>query len=199
MKSPAMLDRRKLCAKPPSAAELYALGTAHTNMRAGLAVLLGLAALLVMRPAQAVDGCRLMLCLAAPKWQEVPMCEPTVRQALRDLAHGKPFPRCPAAEPAADSNHDWAVAPDNCPPQYTIEIDGPGSKVYNCQFIGAMSIRIDGSLWTRTWWSLTGDSVTEYTPAAKIRLGTWDTRFDDDYALWLATQPPPSPPPLDTP
>ena len=35
-----------------------------------------------------------------------------------------------------------------------------------------------------------GDTVTEFTPAAKARFGTWDTRFDDDYALWLASQPP---------
>jgi hypothetical protein len=35
--------------------------------------------------------------------------------------------------------------------------------------------------------------VTEFTPAAKAQLGTWDTKFDDDYAAWFAALPPPAP------
>jgi hypothetical protein len=38
--------------------------------------------------------------------------------------------------------------------------------------------------------------VTDFSPAAKTQLGAWDTRFDDDYAKWLASLPPPAP---DTP
>ena len=37
------------------------------------------------------------------------------------------------------------------------------------------------------------DTVTEFTPAAKAQLGTWDTKFDDDYAAWFAALPPPAP------
>ena len=38
-----------------------------------------------------------------------------------------------------------------------------------------------------------GETVTEFTPAAKTQLGTWDSKFDDDYAIWLASLPPPAP------
>ena len=51
---------------------------------------------------------------------------------------------------------------------------------------------IDGVPFSQTWWSFGGDSVTEFSPSAKTQLGSWDTRFDDDYAKWQATQPPPS-------
>jgi len=60
--------------------------------------------------------------------------------------------------------------------------------------MGAVSVTIDGAPWTRTWWSFRGDTVTEFMPAAKTGLGTWDTRFDDDYTAWLSLQPPPAPP-----
>ena len=40
---------------------------------------------------------------------------------------------------------------------------------------------------------LGGDTVTEFSPAAKAQLGTWDTKFDDDYAAWFAALPPPAP------
>ena len=42
--------------------------------------------------------------------------------------------------------------------------------------------------------SMAGDTVTEFTPAAKAKLGTWDSQFDNDYATWLASLPPPAPP-----
>lgn len=62
---------------------------------------------------------------------------------------------------------------------------------YTCDYAGAVSVNIDGALWTRTWWNFSGETVTEYTPAAKTGLGTWETKFDDDYAAWLGMQPPP--------
>ena len=54
----------------------------------------------------------------------------------------------------------------------------------------AERIQIDGAPWARTWWSLGGDSVTEFLPAAKSRLGSWDSRFDDDQAARMAKLPP---------
>jgi hypothetical protein len=38
-----------------------------------------------------------------------------------------------------------------------------------------------------------GDTVTEFSPAAKAQLGHWDTRFDDEYIAWRAALPPPPP------
>ena len=72
--------------------------------------------------------------------------------------------------------------------------DSPIGPVYSCDYTGAVAINIDGSLWARTWWSMSGDTVTEFTPAAKAKLGTWDSQFDNDYATWLASLPPPAAP-----
>ncbi len=153
-----------------------------------LALLVALAG--VTAPAYAVDGCKALLCFAAPSWRDVPLCVPTIQQVLHDTARGKPFPTCSMSEPANSASHQWSSAPSYCPPQYTRVIDGESGPIYSCDFIGAVAVNINGSLWARTWWSLGGDSVTEFTPAAKTQLGTWNTRFDDDYAAWLALQPP---------
>ncbi|MGM9484906.1 hypothetical protein ACS5PN_27190 [Roseateles sp. NT4] len=94
------------------------------------------------------------------------------------------------------SSHTWASAPGNCPPQYIRTFQGPNGPIYNCDFSGAITVSIQGVPFTRTWWSPVGDSVTEYSPAAKNQLGSWDSRFDDDYAAWLAANPvPPVPSP----
>jgi hypothetical protein len=157
-------------------------------MLATLAALAGLSA-----PAHAVDGCKVLLCLAAPRWRSIPLCVPPVRQALHDLARGKPFPSCAMSGSGTSSNNSWSHAPDHCPPQYTQVTEGENGPIYTCDYTGAVSISVNGALFTRTWWDLNGDAVTEFTPAAKDQLGEWDTRFDDDYAAWRATQPP-SPP-----
>jgi len=86
---------------------------------------------------------------------------------------------------ANSAGNAWASIPDNCPPQYTLEIGGDWGSTYVCMYTGVISVAVDGALFSRTWWSLSGDTVTEFTPAAKLRLGTWDPRFDDDYAAWL--------------
>ena len=156
-------------------------------------VLPSLLCLLAM-PARAVDGCKVLLCLAAPGWRSISECVPTINQLYRDLARGKPFPTCSMAGAGNSANNAWASAPANCPPQYTHEIDGPNGPRYLCDYTGAVTVTINGEAFTRTWWSTSGDTVTEFTLAAKNQLRTWDTRFDDDYAAWFALQPPPVPP-----
>ena len=151
-------------------------------------------ATLVPTPAHAVDGCKVLLCFAAPSWRSIPECVPTINQVLRDLARGRPFPTCAMSGPANSASHQWSSAPSYCPPQYTRVFDGESGPVYSCDYTGAVAVNIDGVLWARTWWSFAGDSVTEFTPAAKAQLGTWDSKFDDDYATWLASLPPPAPP-----
>ncbi len=91
---------------------------------------------------------------------------------------------------ASTASNRWSAAPDFCPVQYTTAVDLEGSTRYQCRYDGAVSVTIDGSPWSRTWWSLSGETVTEFTPTAKATLGTFDTQFDDDYAAWLAAQPP---------
>jgi len=140
-------------------------------------------------PAHAVDGCTVLLCLAAPSWRSIEQCVSPVRQLLHDLARGKPFPTCAMAGAGNSASHAWSAAPDFCPPQYTRMYDGPNGPVYTCDYTGAISVSVDGAPFARTWWSLDGDSVTEFSPAAKVQLGSWDQRFDDEFAAWLANRP----------
>ncbi len=146
--------------------------------------------------AHAVDGCTVLLCLAAPKWSAIPQCVAPVRQLFRDLARGRSFPTCKmGSTDGSDTNasNRWALAPTLCPPQYTRLLDIDPGPAYQCDYSGVVSVVIDGTLFARTWWSTGGETVTEFTPAAKARLGTWDSQFDNDYAAWLATRPTPAP------
>ena len=148
--------------------------------------------LLVAAPAaQAVDGCLVLLCFAAPSWRAIPQCVPPIRQVLRDLARGKAFPTCGMAGAGNLASHEWASAPGNCPPQYMRIDPAEGAPIYSCDYTGAVSVFISGAPFARTWWSMGGDTVTEFSAAAKVQLGSWDTRFDDDYAAWQATLAPP--------
>ena len=150
----------------------------------------------VSTTAVALDGCLVLLCLSAPSWRAIPQCVPPITQLWRDLARGKPFPSCSMAGGTNSATHAWASAPTFCPPQYTRIIEVQSGTRYSCDYAGAVAVTINGQAFARTWWTFDGSSVTEFSPTAKGMLGTWDRRFDDDYAAWLATQPPatPSPP-----
>lgn len=148
----------------------------------------------VAGPAAAVDGCTVLLCFAAPSWRAIPQCVPPIKQVLHDLSRGKPFPTCNMAGANNSASHAWASAPGYCPPQYTRVADGESGPIYSCDYTGAVSVVINGAPFARTWWTMSGDTVTEFSPAAKTQLGSWDTRFDDDYAAWFATLPPPAAP-----
>lgn len=166
----------------------------HRQRDLSLSKLLGAAILtaISMRYAHAVDGCTVMLCLAAPDWKQVPMCVPPVRELLDDLKRGRPFPTCDTGGDGNESGHRWSSAPDFCPPQYTRTAEpGDGAPYPICDYAGAITITVLGTVWTRTWWSPDGPTVTEFSDAAKAQLGTWDTRFEDDYAAWLAALPAP--------
>jgi hypothetical protein len=141
-------------------------------------------------PAHAVDGCLVLLCFAAPSWRAVPQCVPPVRQVLRDLARGRAFPTCGMAGAGNSAEHAWADAPHNCPPHYTrVQETETGTPVYRCYYAGAVSVSIARVPFARTWWNFAGDSVTEFSDAAKAQLGQWDTRFDDEQAAWRAALP----------
>ena len=180
------LDRRRAAAKHRPLATSAVLAIA---MATGLAV--------TPTPAHAVDGCLVLLCLAAPSWRHVAQCVAPVRQVLRDLARGRLFPGCGMAGGASSAVHTWASAPTFCPAQYTRSTEGESGTIYQCDFQGAVTVDVNGSLFSRTWWRMNGDAVTEFSPAAKAQLGQWDPRFDTELAAWLASQPasPPPPPP----
>lgn len=156
-----------------------------------IAGLLTITLCLLSAPALAVDGCLVLLCFAAPNWRAVPQCVPPIRQVLRDLARGKAFPTCAMAGAGNSAQHSWARAPSHCPAQYTRERDTKMGRVYTCDYTGAVSVAINGAPFAQTWWAMAGDTVTEFSPAAKAQLGSWDTRFDDEHAAWRAALPPP--------
>lgn len=161
-----------------------------TTLRAAITVVIASTSLGTSPPAAALDGCKVLLCLAAPSWRAIPQCVPTITQLFRDLARGRPFPTCSMSGAGNSSSHTWAIAPDYCPPQYTQITDTVRGPVYSCDYAGAVAITVNGVDFTRTWWSLDGGAVTEFSPAAKAQLGSWDPRFDADYAAWLAAQRP---------
>lgn len=162
---------------------------------ARLAIVPALAALAVLAspPARAVDGCLVLLCLAAPNWRAIPQCVAPIRQVLRDLARGRPFPVCGMGGAGNSGQHAWAQVPDHCPPQYVEVIYQDGPPEYRCRYAGAVTVWVGGEVFTRTWWAWDDDTVTEYSAAAKAQLGTWDPRFENDHAAWLAAQPPTDP------
>ena len=165
------------CTKLPHDARLIRIGALTICLAFGAA-----------GSANAADGCTVLLCLAAPSWRSVAQCVPPVREVLRDLARGKSFPICAMAGMGNSASHNWAAAPGFCPPQYTRVHEGPNGAVYTCDFSGAISVTVQGMPFSRTWWSTGGDAVTEFSPGAKTQLASWDTRFDDDYAAWLASR-----------
>jgi hypothetical protein len=87
------------------------------------------------------------------------------------------------------ARHVWARAPGNCPPQYTRAHETESGPIYTCDYTGAITVTIDGKQFTRTWWDMGGDTVTDFSPVAKSQLGTWDTRYDNDHANWLRSRP----------
>lgn len=181
----------------PASGTAKRIGAKRTNPVTSSATALAATVVLVIigawpTAAHAVDGCLVLLCFAAPSWRSIPQCVPPIQQVLRDLARGRPFPTCGMSGAGNSASHQWSSAPTYCPPQYTRVFDGESGPVYSCDYTGAVAVNIEGVLWARTWWSFAGESVTEFTPAAKAQLGTWDSKFDDDYATWLASLPPPA-------
>ncbi|MEZ5644343.1 MAG: hypothetical protein R3E94_06370 [Burkholderiaceae bacterium] len=61
--------------------------------------------------------------------------------------------------------------------------------IYTCDYTGAITVNIDGKPFTRTWWDMGGDTVTDFSPVAKSQLGSWDTKYDDDRAAWQRSRP----------
>ncbi len=145
----------------------------------------------VSGPAHAVDGCRLLLCMAG-NWQSISECVPTVRQALRDVARGRGWPTCSLAGDSAAGNQ--YVAAQQCPQQYVTYggTDWNGQAIYSCPFGGVIHIVVEGQPWSRTWWSPSGDAVIEWLPAARVAFAglpdAMDERFDRERAAWVTSE-----------
>lgn len=172
-----------------------------TLIAAATVILIGAA-----MPAWAVDGCKVLLCLAGP-WESIPACVGEVEQLFRDLWNGDPFPSCsfasgvtytpnilaPTADTASAANNwlaQWAAVPDpNCPPQYVTRFDAIGRSKYGCMYVGMIAVRIDGQLWSRTYWNVGGGSVTELSSYARSVLGVQSVRWIGDLQADQAAHP----------
>jgi hypothetical protein len=142
-------------------------------------------------PAHAVDGCKVLLCMAG-NWKNISQCEPPVREAMRDAARGRGWPSCSSAGGSGSGNQ--TVAPEQCPEQYRtiVGTEDNGRVIYACPFSSVISVVVDGQPWSRTWWSPSGDSVVEWLPAAKAALAGspsgLDSHFDQDHAAWILSE-----------
>jgi hypothetical protein len=167
-----------------------AASTPTTRSHQFLILLALISTLAASASARAVDGCQVLLCFAAPNWRAIPQCVPPITQVLHDLARGKPFPSCGMSGAGNSATHAWSEAPTFCPPQYTHAFATESGMSYYCDFVGAVSVTVNGQLFARTWWTMDGGSSTDFSPYAKAQFGSWDSRFDDDYAAWLQARPP---------
>ncbi len=122
--------------------------------------------------ARAADGCLVRLCFAAPSWSLIAQCVPPIRSVLGDFARGRAFPTCGMSCAGNTANNGRSSTPDCCPPQYTTAIEMESDTRYQYRYDGAVSGTIDGVLWAPTWSNLSGETVTEFTPAAKAALGS---------------------------
>lgn len=105
------------------------------------------------------------------------------------MARGRCWPTCPAA---GGTYLSWASGA-NCPPQYTVQDYNTGSTY--CTKTGVVDVTWLGQpYWIRVWFN-TGSNdnsvAIQYSDTARATLGpSIDPTFDNDYAVWLATQPP---------
>ena len=136
--------------------------------------------------AQAVDGCQLLLCLAG-NWRGIPLCVPTVKQAFRDLARGRPFPTCSMAGSSNTASHSWA-SEATCPPFYSYvnETGGWGG----CTYPGVISVMMNGVPWSDVYWSFDGATATRYYGPSRAALGdSIDPTYDRDAAAYVPPAP----------
>jgi hypothetical protein len=178
------------------------------SMKRSKATLLAVVTVLLMAaaPARAVDGCKVLLCLAGP-WRSISACVPPVEQLFSDLSNGEPFPPCRFANAAASSpsipgtafsgnssaSNVWMMSlasnPDpNCPAQYVTQFTSI-VKMYSCRYSAMIPVSVDGQWWSTTYWNRDGQSVTVWSPYALTVSGMQQSsQWTADLQAYQATQ-----------
>ena len=135
--------------------------------------------------AKADWACEVVLCLANPQGPTaVAECVPPIEKLWSELAKGHGFPFCNMNSSGASGNsasYQWANS-DYCPPQYTFW-GGPEQSTLLCQMRGAVTIRLDGKPYNRTWWNGNTAVTENLSPEAAGAPGA-STQFQHDYAAW---------------
>ena len=75
------------------------------------------------------------------------------------LPHLRAWP-APATAPACSGRTRRATARRSTPARF----DWTNGTVYSCAYDGAVTVNIDGAPWSRTWWSMGGDSRHRVQP-----------------------------------
>ncbi|EIF29035.1 hypothetical protein BCh11DRAFT_04467 [Burkholderia sp. Ch1-1] len=130
------------------------------------AVFLG-TSVLVPGTAHADDwGCQVILCLSNPGGPEqYGECVPPIERLWAALRHGDPFPTCDFG--AGGSQGTSAVnifASAGYCREDLLYWGGPEQSELLCNARGAISVEIDGALYTRVWWDARGAdrTITEF-------------------------------------
>lgn len=146
----------------------------------------------VPAPAAAADGCQVMLCLAG-NWRAIGECVDPVRQVLRDMLKGKPFPTCSLVG-GSGSTINVGLTRETCPPFYS-RFNGESGAWEGCEFSGLIEVRsTGGTLWSEVFWNFGGETSTRYSAEAKAQLGAEiDPTYDRDAAAYTPPAPPPAP------
>ena len=136
-------------------------------------------------PAHAVDGCKVMLCIAG-NWQNIAMCKPIVEDAMHEVEKGHGWPQC---SEAPGMNLEW-TSEATCPPFYA-QYGGDSGGYMSCQYSTIVRSKINGAPWSDTFWAFgTTSTSTRYYQQARDALGTnIDPTYDKDAAAYVPPQP----------
>lgn len=176
--------------------------------RLALASVLALSA---AAPAYAVDGCRVLMCMAA-NWRDISECRPDVERALRDVARGKGWPECSFSGSGGDQaipttgTRQYATMPNACPEYFKVwflvETENAFVWDWYCSFTGYLDTYIEGRHWVRWYFDMYGNSLPEWDTAAREafpeELGNKRIGVDVYHDYWVAAGShygPPHPPP----
>lgn len=139
-------------------------------------------------PAHAVDGCKVMLCIAG-NWQNIAVCRPEVEEAMREVERGHGWPQC---SEAPNMGLEWTTEA-TCPPFYA-RYGGDSGGYMGCTYGAVVRTKVNGAPWADMFWAPgTTSTSTKYYPPARTALGAnTDPRYDTDAAQYV---PPTAPPP----
>ena len=133
-----------------------------------------LAPILTPRAALADDwGCQVILCLSNPGGPEqYAACVPPIEKLWAALRHGDPFPVC---DFGAGGSQGTSAANIFASAGYCREDllywGGPEKSALLCHARGAINVEIDGALYTRVWWDVSGmeRTLTEFYGAGLMQ------------------------------
>lgn len=145
--------------------------------------------------AHAVDGCKVLLCVAG-NWSQISECRPPVEEAMREVARGHGWPTCSMSGAGNSASFGW-ISQADCPVFYQDFSDIGGDSGYSvytgCRGYGAIiKVQVQGSPWLDMFWSFGGSpSSTRYYQPARTALGSnIDPKYDADAAAYVPPPPP---------